>query len=391
MNNEANPSIGKTIAPLAVKGALILGAAVICIMGTLPLIRNVFLGAGINTAAGQDVSVDAALMDRYDMYINNKVSSALEGILSIEKVYWLSDDDLIAPEPNQDCYGVSNNPSELGWLLEDAQKILKGQDTLFSLELPFFKSYRSNMVTYYLDETMFAVTWKQKLDNVIYTISEVKIAHPSQFRRFLAGGTYGSSKRMKTTDMAISVNAVVASSGDFYGFRRYGTIVYDGVVRRMECRYADTCYINDKGDLIMGYRGQFQNTQEAQDFVDENNIRFSLAFGPVLIDDYVNVVPSDYAIGEIHGHYARAALCQMDELHYLLVTVNYEGEVQTLPTLAEFAAHLEDFGVRDAYTLDGGQTAVITMNDQRINAVQFGYERVISDIIYFATAVPDGE
>ena len=47
--------------------------------------------------------------------------------------------------------------------------------------------------------------------------------------------------------------------------------------------------------------------------------------------------------------------------------------------------------MREAYTLDGGQTAVITMNDRRINAVQFGYERMISDIIYFATAVPDGE
>ena len=391
MGKYSRPSRTGKILQQLLRWALIAVAAVVCVMGTVPILKSVGMGSGVNTAAGQDVSVDVALMDRYDMYMNNQVSNALDGVLSIDKVYWLSDDDLIAPEPKKECFGVSNNPSELGWLLEDAQKILKGQDTLFSLDLPFFKSYKSDMVNYYLDETMFAVTWKQQFDEVVYTISEIKINHPSQFRRFLAGGTYGSPKRMKTTDMAISVNAVVASSGDFYSFRRYGTIVYDGVVRRMECKYADTCYIDDKGDLIMGYRGQFNNAQEAQQFVDDNNIRFSLAFGPVLIDDGVNVTTNSYAVGEIHGHYARAALCQMDELHYLLVTVNFEGEAKQLPTLKEFADHIEDFGVRDAYTLDGGQTAVITMNDRRINAVQFGYERMISDIIYFATAVPDGE
>jgi hypothetical protein len=36
------------------------------------------------------------------------------------------------------------------------------------------------------------------------------------------------------------------------------------------------------------------------------------------------------------------------------------------------------------------QTAVLAMNDQLINAVLFGFQRKISDIIYFATALPDG-
>ena len=40
--------------------------------------------------------------------------------------------------------------------------------------------------------------------------------------------------------------------------------------------------------------------------------------------------------------------------------------------------------------LCGGQTAVIAMNGTLINKVHFGYQRQISDIFYFATAVPDG-
>ena len=55
-----------------------------------------------------------------------------------------------------------------------------------------------------------------------------------------------------------------------------------------------------------------------------------------------------------------------------------------------FAKNIAATGCDKAYTLDGGQTAVIAMNDQLMNAVLFGFQRKISDIIYFATAVPEG-
>ena len=58
--------------------------------------------------------------------------------------------------------------------------------------------------------------------------------------------------------------------------------------------------------------------------------------------------------------------------------------------MAEFGAQLQKFGAVQAYALDGGQTAVIVTNDELINRPSYGYQRLISDIIYFATAVPDG-
>ena len=48
-------------------------------------------------------------------------------------------------------------------------------------------------------------------------------------------------------------------------------------------------------------------------------------------------------------------------------------------------------GVQKAYTLDGGQTAEIVMFGAPINHVDFGFERTVSDIIYFATAIPEEE
>ena len=60
-------------------------------------------------------------------------------------------------------------------------------------------------------------------------------------------------------------------------------------------------------------------------------------------------------------------------------------------TIREFAENIQSFGAKKAYALDGGQTTVIAMNGELINNVDFGFQRQISDIIYFATAKPAQE
>jgi len=182
----------------------------------------------------------------------------------------------------------------------------------------------------------------------------------------------------------------VASSGDFYKFRQFGTIVYDGVVRRVNSEQVDTCFINDKGQLLFNRAGEITDMETAQKFVDDNNIRFSLAFGPILIENHEKNRIWFYKLGEIEDDYPRAALCEKDDLHYLLVTVNEQGSLEETPTITEFRDVVYTFNVKNAYALDGGQTAVIAMNDKLINRVHFGYQRKISDIIYFATAMPNG-
>ena len=95
-------------------------------------------------------------------------------------------------------------------------------------------------------------------------------------------------------------------------------------------------------------------------------------------------------MGEITEGYARAALCQMDSLHYIVVTANTTGPHQSIPTVAQFANNIAATGCRMAYCLDGGQTASIVMNNDLVNRPVYGQQRKISDIIYFATAVPEG-
>lgn len=359
----------------------------------LSVLLTVFLLAGMLTSVGRPEenansgTVRVGLMDKFDMAMTNYLSSALEGVVTIDKLYWLSDDDPVAPEPNQACYGQTDDPSTLQWLLDEAAELLDGQELIFSTETVIKPG---SVVRYYLDETIFAVTWKQAMDTSVYTFSEVKIAHASQFRRFFAGGEYGSGVLYTTTEMAAGVNAIVASSGDYYSYRRSGLVVSDGVVQRYGEDELDTCFIDDNGDLNFIRQKEFAGKDATQQYVDENNIRFSLSFGPVLIEDGEVVVPLNYPVGEINKHFSRAALCQQGPLHYAIVMVNMEPYHTKTPSLSKFASRLQEMGIQRAYTLDGGQTATLVMNDEMINDVDYGNQRDISDIIYFATAVPSG-
>lgn len=307
-----------------------------------------------------------------------------------QAVYTLDDSAPVAPEPDPGKFGQVSDPRDMAPILQEAAYILDGQSLYFSMDTELFPG---SVIHYYLDESIFAITWKEVHDSSVYTYSEVKLGHPSQLRRHLSDGAYGSGKLYYPTEMAAAVNAVVATSGDFYANRPvFGIVAYEGQVRRaVDDGYAETCYIDENGDMLFSYMKQLKNQENAQAFLDENHIRFSLAFGPILVDNYEVVeLPTVYGVGEIREEYARSALCQMDTLHYLAVVANWEGNQPDDPTVARFQKVVALTGCKMAYCLDGGQTATIVMNDQLINRPAKGEQRRISDIIYFATAVPEG-
>ncbi len=342
------------------------------------------IGNPLGTAAQSNA---VSLGDKFDMYLTNRISSALDGVLSVRKVYWLSDEDLVAPEPDPASFGSTPDPASLQWLLDGAADLLEGQELYFTTETQLMPDTE---VLYYWDDTILTITWKEIHHDCVYTFSEVKIAHPSQFRRYFPEGTYNHRSLYSTTSMAALSNAVVASSGDFYKNRPQGIVTYQGeVCRSTSLNLIDTCFVDDKGDLILKPAGSFENEEQVKQFVDENNISFSLCFGPILVEDGVQCEPPYYPLGEVNEHYSRAALCQMDELHYLLITANADWIYVKDPTIHRFAQRVAAFGCEAAYTLDGGQTAVIAMNDRLINHVLFGYQRPISDMIYFGTALPE--
>lgn len=371
---EQNTPVRFSLAGLLI--SLVLTGGLLCLLLT---------HAGGSAAARQ---TNAGIMDKFDRFVTNHVTAEVSSHagVEVEHSYWLSDSDMVAPEPDQSAFGEAQTAAELQWLLDEAGKLLEGQDTLFTTETPI---KAGSTVHYYLDDTIFAVTWKQVINNSVYTFSEVKIAHASQFRRFLSEGQYGSGVLHTTTEMSASVNAVVASAADYYDYRRSGIVVNNGIIHRSYgSSYLDTCYINEEGDLLFSLRGQLQDEAAVEQFVQDNNVRFSISFGPLMLLNGEYKAPHTYGLGEITENYPRAALCQLDKLHYVLVASNMEDTYYGRPSISTFAKSLQDLGIPTAYALDGGQTATIVMNDQLINTVSYGSEREISDIIYFATAIP---
>lgn len=368
--------VKKIIRSLAVVLSLAMFAAL--------LLWMLFSMGGQTANSGRGLS--AAIMDKLDMFVNNSKAAALDGIVPIEKVYRLDESLVVAPEPDPELFGSGTDPKALDAVIASAGELLEGQSTVFGGDISI---QPGSEINWYCDETILCITWKEVINNASWTFSEVKIADPSQFRRYLAENTFGSAIQYTTSDMAATVNAVAAINGDFYKFRDLGVVVYKGDVYRSKGQFVDSCCIDKNGDMKFIHKGEILDDNAAQSFVDENDILFSVAFGPILIEDGVNVAPGSYIIGEITDIYARAALCQVDRLHYLLVTVNTDGMYTNAATIAQLAAELEKRGVQQAYTLDGGQTATIVMNDQVINAVEYGSQRNISDIMYFATALPE--
>lgn len=375
----------------------------LCTFAAVKILGQMVFTVGTPKASAIGKTKDMAVADSLDAYAQERMGDAqsvLAGLNTSDftlptqpetepphEHYTIPADAAAAPKPNQSLYGSVRKPEDMEPVLEQAKWVLDGQKTYFQLNQQI---YDDSIIRYYLDETILAVTWQEVHDDSVYTFSEIKVEDASQFRRHLAGGEYGSNMQYLTTEMAETVNAVVASAGDFYRFRDFGAVVYQGQAKRVEGTYAETCYIDFSGDMHFTRAGEVLTTQAVQQYVDENNINFSLAFGPILVDNYQLQEHSWYGVGEINEGYARSALCQMDSLHYLVVTANTTGVHQTIPTVAMFAKNIAATGCRMAYCLDGGQTATIVMNNELVNRPVYGQQRKISDIIYFATAVPEG-
>ena len=294
------------------------------------------------------------------------------------------------PAPNPACYGETSDPAEIAALLETptAKRLIGGQKTDFDPR----RDMLGRTIYYYLDETILTLVWQQDEHGAIGTFAEVFIADASQLRRKLADDTFGSYQYYYPSEFAAQTNAVLACSGDFYNSGRsdYGLYVYDGELMRFNLSAGQSCLFSGEGDMLFVYENQFADEEEARRFIRDNDVQFSLTFGPVIADGGQDVTPHDWYFGEVTEGYARCAVGQLGKRHYLMMTINVEyPDHDVYVTLRQAADSMLAHGCVNAYTLDGGQTGSILIGGRLINPVQFGTERQMSDIFYFATALPE--
>ena len=346
--------------------------------------------AAPGSSAGTGVAVD--LSGRFAQAVDNELRiAALEDITFIRRSYSIPESALVAPRPDPALFGETDDPEVVQAVVDSAAELLDGQSLAWNKDIAFMPG---STIKYYCDETILAIAWKEALGNSAVSFGEIKTADGSQIRRYIANNSYGSDVQLYASDMARDVNAVIALNGDFYAFRSIGVTVYQRQLYRNSGKSLDTCFITSAGDLVFAHRGELQSDEDTRRFMAEHDVVFSLSFGPILIENGQLLSAEsygDYPIGELNRIYSRSGIGQLGERHYLIATLGEQGPYNTRAQLYTFATYLAAKGCESAYTLDGGQTAVMIFNGSTFNRVDWDSERTMSDIVYFATAKDAGK
>lgn len=328
-----------------------------------------------------------ALAQRLERRTQAALDAVVEEYATVRKHYSIPAGSLPA-EPYWRNFGESRDPEVILSVIEQASELL-GEETVVGWT-PETKLRPGTAVQYYYDETILALSWQELSNERICTWCEVKVADASQLRRKLAGDSYGYPIQLPASWLAGQDNAVCAFSGDFYAFRTAGIHVYNGSLCYVSGDTADTCFFDREGNMLIAHRYEINSWAQAAAYVRENNIEFSVAFGPSVLENGVIRIPEDYPWGENFETYARALLSQVGHLHYLFLCANCREEGFDRFTTRETVELMIDHGCTMAYALDGGQTAELVFRNRVANTPEFDNERQVSDVICFASALPKG-
>ena len=266
--------------------------------------------------------------------------------------------------------------------------------------------------TEYVDESISVKIYEGRYADTDYVYAHVKISHPSQLRtapadvRASKNSTFKTSATARGRLVAENANAVIAMNGDYF------TKDECKVVLRMGTQYRNNAD-NLRDLLVIDTNGNFSylNAPSKADYaayyeVNQANLYQVFCFGPVLVENGVNLIPANYENGYIGAQKSaqRAAICQLGELEYMMV-VCYGNQTKGNKgmTIPEFAAVCDmagrelkpETGCQLAFNLDGGNSTAMLFKQLDAKSGKLKYakvncpeiERFLSDIIYFATLV----
>ena len=333
-----------------------------------------------------------------DVFTANSRSAAFASVAEPSKEHYIIPEGaLSAPVPDVLSYGETYRARDVMEIIEDARDsglLGPSERTVFSLSSLFPQN--SPILTYF-DETILAVTWQEVIDGHLCTLCEIKLADASQIRRKLSQDLYAAPVKTVASDLAAQGNAVAAFNADNYLSHELGISVYQREVHRFiqwpysfsnRCFNAvDTLFVDASGNFRFSLAGTQWSREDIERFIADNNIRFSIVCGPVLVVSGHAREIGNYPLGSPRSSSARAAIAQCGALHYLYLSVA-ETEGNSGCTAQELAAILENKRVEHAYALAGGQTAEVVFDGMVYSPMEDKIEAPVSDILYFATAIP---
>lgn len=219
-----------------------------------------------------------------------------------------------------------------------------------------------------------------------FFVANVYTQRPDQLQTAFAGEQYSKDNAEATSAIAERHDAVLAINGDYYNYKdKNGLVIRNGVLYRDEASTRDQLIISEDGTFTALPRGTY-DAGEGQKYIDEHVVQ-SFTFGPLLVNDGEAVeLPEKYIISTKDTiREPRTAIGQVDENHYVIIVADgrRDGWSDKGMTLQELQKVFVEQGCRVAYNLDGGGSATMILNGERVNKTSGSRERNVSDIIYF--------
>ncbi len=243
----------------------------------------------------------------------------------------------------------------------------------------------------YWDQELNQLDGPQKGSTTVMAVY-VTLTDVSQFRTRSAG-PFPSKKTRHVSDMTKRAKAVMGINGDYFIYHEQGIVYRNGKQLRMRPHKGrDTLIVDEKGDFHI----ITPTTKAAWEAYigGGGTVLHAFCFGPGLV---VNGEPvkdlDDIHIDNGKGKKAqRMVIGQTGPLQYLILT--NEGPESTDPksvgfNLLQMAQLCKKLGLENAYNLDGGSSATVSLNNDKINSRSSHKIRLVGDCIWFATLVPE--
>ena len=277
---------------------------------------------------------------------------------------------VVTSEPNQDS-------EEIALITADAQETDAAQAETVASE----PNEPVMTDTTYADGNIQVTLSTCRISDTTVYVADVQLNSADYLKTAFAENTYGRNITETTSEMASSVNAILAINGDYYGAQRSGYVIRNGVLYRSSGSGGE--------DLVIYADGSFgiidENEISAQELLDAGAWNV-LSFGPALVENGAVSVSQNDEVGKAMASNPRTAIGILDEGHYVFLVADGRTSESAGLSLYELATFLQSLGVETAYNLDGGGSSSMVFLGNLINNPTSGgrksSERSVSDIVY---------
>ncbi|MGN0991354.1 MAG: phosphodiester glycosidase family protein [Candidatus Ventricola sp.] len=223
--------------------------------------------------------------------------------------------------------------------------------------------------------------------NLRFYVANIYVDDPAQLKTAFAGEKYSKDAVEAPIDIAARHDAVLAINGDYYNYKdKSGLVIRGGELYRDLATTRHQLLVYADGTFEALLPTDYKQGTGAQ-YIEAGVVQ-SFMFGPLLVDNYeITELPKKYYISTKDTiREPRTAIGQVDANHYVVIVADgrRDGWSDLGMTLQELQEVFVEQGCRIAYNLDGGGSATMVLEGERVNRGSTSRERSVSDIIYFS-------